>query len=320
MGRKYRFKLLEKEVAQVNKILDESGVTFTFEDVKDYLKGIEKISPVLHKSYDRYLEFIGEKYSDKFKSILKSSEYEVTADDIKFVSVGYGYAYKYHEYCPVKNVAECSKITNLIFGDMEISECVFDYNSEYGLIYSGDEETYEGLYFWVNQTFLDRTTIEQKRMFFDYLHVDDTHIDFMCSLDSELRFNYIGFNDENLVVKYAVKFPREDFLKRNPREIYKDYSKIDDVIKCFEYSGEMTNVTMQFVPGVADAIAMESEVSIENYETEVKLLIFNNIICEAQGNRLLEMPMEKYSHTMFKYKWDTKDNLQVKVYYIEDLS
>ena len=33
MGRKYRFKLLEKEVAQVNKILDESGVTFTFEDV-----------------------------------------------------------------------------------------------------------------------------------------------------------------------------------------------------------------------------------------------------------------------------------------------
>ena len=33
MGRKYRFKLLEKEVAQVNKIL-ESGVTFSFDDPK----------------------------------------------------------------------------------------------------------------------------------------------------------------------------------------------------------------------------------------------------------------------------------------------
>ena len=319
MGRKYRFKLLEKEVAQVNKILEDSGVTFSFDDPKDYLKGIEKISPVLHKSYNRYLEFIGEKDSDKFKSILRSSEYEVT-DNMRLVSVGHGYQYKYHEYCPVKNVAECSKITNLIFGELELSECVFDYNSEYGLIYSGDDETYEGLYFWVNQTFLDRTTIEQKRMFFEYLYVDDIHIDFMCSLDAELRFNYIGFNDKNLVVKYAVKFPREDFLKRNPRETYKDYSKIDDVIKCIEYSSEMTNVTMQFVPGLPDAIAMESEVSMTRYESEVKLLIFNNIICEAQGNRLLEMPTEKYSHVMFKYKWDTTDNLQVKVYFIEDLS
>ena len=319
MGRKYRFKLLEKEVAQVNKILEESGVTFSFDDPKDYLKGIEKISPVLHKSYNRYLEFIGEKDSDKFKSILRSSEYEVT-DNMRLVSVGHGYQYKYHEYCPVKNVAECSKITNLIFGELDISECVFDYNSEYGLIYSGDDETYEGLYFWLNQTILDRTTIEQKRLFFEYLHVDKTHIDFMCSLDSDLRFNYIGFNDKNLVVKYAVKFPREEFLERNPRETYENYTKIDDVIKCIEDSNEITNITMQFVPGLQDAIAMESEVSMTHYESEVKLLIFNNIICEAQGNRLLEMPTEKYSHAMFKYKWDTTDNLQVKVYFIEDLS
>ena len=319
MGRKYRFKLLEKEVAQVNKILEESGVTFSFDDPKDYLKGIEKISPVLHKSYNRYLEFIGEKDSDKFKSILRSSEYEVT-DNMKLVSVGHGYQYKYHEYCPVKNVAECSKITNLIFGELDISECVFDYNSEYGLIYSGDDETYEGLYFWLNQTILDRTTIEQKKLFFEYLHVNKTHIDFMCSLDSDLRFNYIGFNDKNLVVKYAIKFPREEFLERNPRETYENYTKIDDVIKCIEDSNEITNITMQFVPGLQDAIAMESEVSMIHYESEVKLLIFNNIICEAQGNRLLEMPTEKYSHAMFKYKWDTTDNLQVKVYFIEDLS
>lgn len=319
MGRKYRFKLLEKEVAQVNKILEDSGVTFSFDNIKDYLKGIEKISPVLHKSYNRYLEFIGEKDSDKFKSILRSSEYEVT-DNMRLVSVGHGYAYKYHEYCPVKNVAECSKIANLIFGDLSLSECVFDYNSEYGLIYSGDDETYEGLYFWLNQTILDRTTIEQKRLFFEYLYVDKTHIDFMCSLDSDLRFNYIGFNDKNLVVKYAVKFPREDFLERNPRETYENYTKIDDVIKCIEDSNEITNITMQFVPGLPDAIAMESEVSMTHYESEVKLLIFNNIICEAQGNRLLEMPREKYSHAMFKYKWDTTDNLQVKVYFIEDLS
>jgi hypothetical protein len=319
MGHKYRFKLLEKEIAQVNKILDDSGVTFTFEDVKDYLNGIQKIGPVLHKSYDRYLKFIGQKDSDKFKSILRSSEYEVT-DDMKLVSVGYGYQYKYHEYCPVKNVRDCNKITNYIFNDIGLSDCVFDYNSEYGLIYSGDDETYEGLYFWLNQTILDRTTIEQKRAFFQFLYVDNTHIDFMCSLDSDLRFNYIGFNDKNLVVKYAVKFPREDFLERNPKKIYRSYSKIDDVIKCIEDSNEKTNITMQFVPDNSDAIAIESEVSVAQYQSEVKLLIFNNIICEAQGNTLLEMPIKKYSHTMFKYKWDTKDNLQVKVYYIEDLS
>lgn len=77
---------------------------------------------------------------------------------------------------------------------------------------------------------------------------------------------------------------------------------------------------MQFVPGRPDSIAMEAEVSLSNYHSEVEQLISNNIIDESQGKKLLEMSLEKYHHTMFKYKWDTKDNLQVKVYFIEDLT
>lgn len=318
MGRKYKYRLLEKEVAQINKILNDNSITFTFEDVKDYLIGLQEITPVLHKSYDRYLKFIGERDSDKFKSILKSSEYEVTAD-MKLVSTGYGYQYKYHEYCPVKNVSECNRITNKIFNGIGLSDCVFDYNSEYGLIYAGNSKVYEGMYFWINQTILDRTSLQEKRYFFDSLRVDFRHTNFICSLDSDIRFNYIGFDDKNRVVKYAVKFPREDFLERNPRVTYKNYSKIDEVIKCIEDSNEETNITMQFVPGKPNSIAMESEVSILNYPTEVNQLVSNNIINDYQGEKLLQMSLQKCSHTMFKYKWDKTENLQVKVYLIEDL-
>lgn len=321
MGRKYRYKLLPKEVAQVNQILSDNNISFTFDGVEEYLTGLQQIAPILHKSYDRYLKFIGERDSDKFQSILKSSEYEVT-DDMKLVSTGYGYEYKFHEYCPLKNVKECRNITNRIFNDVGLGDCVFGYNSEYGLIYAGDggNKVYEGLYFWINQTIIDRTSLNEKRLFFEFLRVNQIHIDFMCSVDTELRFNYIGFNNKNLVVKYAVSFSREDFLSREARRYYSEYSKIDAVITCIENSIEKTNITMQFVPGKPDEIAVESQVSIANYNSEVEQLISRNIIDKSQGKKLLEMPLAKYHHVMFKYKWSVKDNLQVKVYFIEDLT
>lgn len=185
MGRRYRYKLLEKEVAQVNQILNDNNISFTFDDVKEYLSGLQQITPVLYYSYDRYLKFLGERDSDKFQSILKSSEYEVT-DDMKLVSTGYGYEYKLHEYCPLKNVKQCSNITESIFNAVGLGDCVFGYNSEYGLIYAGDgdEKVYEGLYFWINQTIIDRTSLHEKKLFFEFLQVDATHIDFMCSIDT----------------------------------------------------------------------------------------------------------------------------------------
>ena len=71
---------------------------------------------------------------------------------------------------------------------------------------------------------------------------------------------------------------------------------------------------MQFVPGLQDAIAMESE---GEYDITMSLnddLIFNNIICEAQGNRLLEWKNRKIQSCVFCINGILQWNLQVKVY------
>lgn len=61
MAVKYRFKLLEKEIAQINNILSENGVAFSFDEIKNYTDSLEQISPIIHKSYQRYLNFLESK-------------------------------------------------------------------------------------------------------------------------------------------------------------------------------------------------------------------------------------------------------------------
>jgi hypothetical protein len=342
MGRKYKYKLLEKEVATINKILIDNEVQFSFDDIKNYLNAIEEVAPVLHESYNRYLKFINSKEYEKLKNpseqfiqeceekikldkwrnniSLRSEEYLVT-DDMKLISSGYAYPYRFHDCCPLKNVSECSDIVNIIFSEIDITDCIFDYwNSEYGLVYQGDgsDNVFEGLYLWVNSNILDRTSLEEKQIFFQYLLLDESQIDFICSNDSNVGLDYIGFNAENKIVKYAVKFPRYEYFDKNPNDYYEDYSKMKSVISCLKKSNSKTNITMQFVPGKSEAIAIETEVSVEEYKREVNRLVSSGILEKMQGEMMLSMPIEKYHHTMFKYKWDIKDEFQLKVYYLQD--
>lgn len=61
MAVKYKFKLLEKEIAEINNILSRNGVTFTFEEIQNYVVALQEISPVIHQSYERYLKFVESK-------------------------------------------------------------------------------------------------------------------------------------------------------------------------------------------------------------------------------------------------------------------
>lgn len=61
MAVKYRFKFLEKEIAQINNSFAKRGVALSFEEIKDYIESLEEIAPVIHKSYERYLKFLESK-------------------------------------------------------------------------------------------------------------------------------------------------------------------------------------------------------------------------------------------------------------------
>ena len=338
MGRNYKFRLLEKEVAGINKILNDNEVTLSFDGPDNYVKAMEEVAPVLHESYDRYLKFVNRKElediinpSEKLKENVKESiwidtctvkgeEYNIT-DDMKLVTSGYGYPYKFHDFCPRDNVSKCSDIVNYVLRDLGVAGSIFDYNSEYGLAYEGDGsgEKYQGLYFWLNETILDRTTKEQRELFFTSLGIDNTHVNFICD-DYTAGFEYIGFNHENKVVKYGVKFLSTEYLLKNPQIYYKDYSRMDDVISCLNKIKTENNITMQFVPGRPESIAIETQILKDSYKKTIDEMVSNNLVTRSQREMLQEIPTEKWHHMIFKYKWDVKDKFEVKVYYLADLT
>mgnify|MGYP000220315324 CR=1 FL=1 len=344
MGIKYKFKLLEKEIALINETLTDSQVTFTFEDVKDYVIALQKIAPVMHESYHRYLKFIGNKKYEEYSNpseeflqeyentlkmnkwidtcIMKGEEYLVT-DDMKLIASGRAYPYRFHDCCPIKKASECSDIVRTIFEEIGIGDCIFDYwNSEYGFVYLGDgsDDIIESVYLTLNPNLLDRTSTEEKQLFYEYLAFDSAQIDFICSNDSNSGLSYIGFNTENKITKYGIKFVRSEFFDKNPSEYYKDYFNIKQVITCLEEGDTEKNINMQFVPGKPKAFAIESQVTNQEYKKETKKLVDYGIITERQAEMLSMMPIDNCLYTVFKYKWSNEDKFQFKVYYIQDPS
>lgn len=61
MAKRYKFKFLEKEVAQINNIFTKHGVALSFDEIKNYIDALEEIAPVIHKSYERYEKFLESK-------------------------------------------------------------------------------------------------------------------------------------------------------------------------------------------------------------------------------------------------------------------
>ena len=61
MAVKYRFKFLEKEIAQINNAFSSRGVSLSFDEIKDYVDSLEEIAPIIHTSYERYLKFLESK-------------------------------------------------------------------------------------------------------------------------------------------------------------------------------------------------------------------------------------------------------------------
>lgn len=64
MAKKYKYKFLNKELGQITNIFAENGVTLSFNEREEYVTSLEKIAPIIHKSYDRYLKFVESKERD----------------------------------------------------------------------------------------------------------------------------------------------------------------------------------------------------------------------------------------------------------------
>ena len=302
----------EKEIAKFIDIIVKNNIKLEFDKPEDFLKCISQLTTQFEKKIDL----------NRFNNtcLLKLEEYSLT-DSMKRISTGYCYPFRFFDYCPIDNLVDCINITIKIFRQIGLEEGVFDFMSQYYIMYpgeGGDKKRHERLYLWTNPIIIDRTSSEQREYVFQSLYVDKTHLNFLSSTNNDVRLNYIGFNRKNLIDKYGIKIEKNDFFQKQPCIHYKDYYKINEVIDNLESILDNENINMQVVPGKAESIAFETMILAKNYYSEIKKLVSSEIIEETQAEKALSMDVEKYYNIIFKYKWDKKDKLEVKIYFLED--
>ena len=145
--------------------------------------------------------------------------------------------------------------------------------------------------------------------------MDNHNLDFICGVDDNgARLEYVGFNKKNLIVKYGLLMLKESFYARDPAYHYRNYKKIDNIIPMF--SEKENSVGVQYVPGKPKSIAFERWIFTEDFEEYVDKMMDNEILTREEYERLRNFSFDNPRNFVVKYKWDSEEDLKVKIYSI----
>lgn len=317
MAIRYKFKFLEKEILNINNILSESGVTFSFEDIQNYISALEKISPVIYQSYVRYAQFL--------KSTISKSgwqeliEYDI--NDMTIISNGVGYPSKFINYCPFSQVKEGIILINDVFSEYECD--ILDNNANYGIMFRGDEQNrYEGCYYWINKDLFSNSTIDMRKTIIKKLKIPTNHAKFIRLFDDEdIILSYVGFSKLNRINKYSFMIPSVDFESKNPKEYYSQFKNISFVCEIIQKDRLLDAVSIQLAPESDRYFALEialDKTEILNYLqylVDYKLLDNNKLSIVA--NFVAKKDYSNQVTYILKFRWDG-ENFKIKLY-SEDL-
>lgn len=313
--KKYRFKYLPKEIAQINEIFNKHNVTLSFDELNNYSKAIEEIAPIISKSYSRYTQFL--------ESIISNSKWvklvEYDTQDMSIISNGIGYPPAFIDFCPIKQVKEGVTLVKELLSDY--AEVKLETIANYGLMFSGNQQKkYEGCYYWINKDIFPDLSEELKNTFLQNLSVSKKHTDFILSLsENETILDYVGYNKHNLKSKYSFVMPTEVFLKRNPKQCYADLINIIDACEVISKERTYNAISFQLCPDSEDYLALE--IPLETYELNDYIweMFDRKIIDEKILDNLMNYDFKPSSnfHYIVKFRWD-KDKFQVKIYSEEE--
>ena len=295
----------EREIAKFVDVFVNNNIRIEFDKPEQFTNLLQSLTKQLES------KILLERFNASRNVTLR--EYDVT-NEMNLVSIGHSYPNRFFDSCPVKNVGECMEILLKIFSEVDQNQNVFDFMEDYGLMYSADEK-YEGLYLWVTPQLTMDSPVEYVRHVFQQLYVDNHNLDFICGADDNgVRLEYVGFNKKNLIVKYGLLMLKESFYARDPAYHYRNYKKIDNIIPMF--SERENSVGVQYVPGKPKSIAFERWIFTEDFEEYVDKMMDNEILTREEYERLRNFSFDNPRNFVVKYKWDSEEDLKVKIYSI----
>lgn len=311
MAVKYKFKLLEKEIKEINQILSNNGVTFSFEKIDEYVNALREISPLIHKSYARYLSFLQTKISKyEWENLI---EYDVNTMSI--ISNGVGYPSKFVANCPIEEVITSLKSLIKLFDN---NESVLDIKSNIGLMFAGNKrEEYEGCYYWLNKDIFSYATTDLRKHFLNKLSITTNHSNFIELYDdSDVILHYVGYNKDNKLSKSAFLISTEDFCKKNPEKYYDNYHNISEVCDILRGDRMFDAISVQLTPNDENYLAFEISLKREELDNYFNLMIDSGLL---DDNRYQKIINHNYNfcnddvNYIIKYRWHRKV-FQIKLY------
>jgi len=295
----------DKDISEFIDILSKNKIKIEFEEKDSFLHGMEKLARRASKKI-----FLENFYNT---AVLRLREYDVS--NLTLISTGIGYPYRFFDYCPIPNIKNCIDIILKTFG--EVCQGVsLDFMGNYGIMYSGDNKDgkYEGAYFWISKDAFNRSTVEERRYFFNCFYVPENHTNFLCESDSVTVFDYIGFNKKNLITKYAIAMPYKSFISKNPKKYYGEYCNFDKVFSLLKIKEDEDWMSLQISASYPEYVAFETFMKKHQFHDYVTNMQELGLISDEIKQNMFDFDFGDLHQFVIKFRWDNKNKFSIKVY------
>jgi len=307
-----KFKYLKRDMTQLVKIFDENNIKLTFEDFNNLYLAFEKVIDT--STQIKINHCVSNFYSSSAK------EYDLKKRSI--VSSGKAYRYSSVDYFPDERIKKNIELLRKMFH--YFPKGIFNVDSTFGVAYKGESKLIEGYYFAItsgNIPMLDDNLLTD---IFDVFNLPKTTQDFLFSIrrDTDLfDIEYVGMSFSGLIVKIGFVTPIFMFMQSDYQK-YKEYKKFLNVLDVLRELPTDYGLGMQYVTNsnYSDYIALEyvivgKEESLSHLESIRQRKI---IKAETYDETKQFLNKEDFDAVVFKYKWENKDNINIKLYLEKD--
>lgn len=307
-----KFKYLKRDMTQLVKIFDENSIKLTFEDFNNLYTAFEKIIDT--STQIKIKHCVSNFYSSSAK------EYDLKKRSI--VSSGKAYRYSSVDYFPDERVKKNIELLRKMFH--YFPKGIFNVDSTFGVAYKGETTLIEGYYFAItsgNIPMLDDNLLTD---IFDVFNLPKSTQDFLFSIrrDTDLfDIEYVGMSFSGLIAKIGFVTPIFMFMQSDYQK-YKEYKKFLNVLDVLKELPTDYGLGMQYVTNsnYSDYIALEyvivgKEESLSHLESIRQRKI---IKAETYEETKRFLSVENFDGVVFKYKWENKDDINIKLYLEKD--
>jgi len=290
-------------------IFSKHNVKLEFENPKDFHNCINESISTSTKIHIAELR----------KNLCGAEMKEYDVFDRKYLSNIKGYTYAWIPILGDERVSKHFKIMEEAYPFFKNG--MFDLKIPWAVSYVGNTNAIEGYYYSITRNTLPCATEEEVEMVYDSMSLSDKSREFLRNLRAQnhntFYYNYIAF-DMQKPRKIGLMSTIESFLNSNVRELYGEYFKLLDIVKCLEDSEDhTTDIGYQFIPN-SDYFGIDVNLENSFVPHATQEMVDRGIIGEQDAAYILALfnqgVDDGLANITWKFRWTKKNKFTIKHY------